>query len=58
MYYSLAMGKIASSRLKEWKTELIKNKGYSINYIYLNMDMHETWGIKSKDDNRIIKFDF
>lgn len=43
----------------EWTKELKKNQfGSNIRILYLNTDMHESWGIKSKDDERRIVFDF
>jgi hypothetical protein len=57
--FTMALGNVALDDIQSWTTSLRKNKSAGkIRIIYMNMDMHESWGIASRKDPRRIRFDY
>ncbi|MEP7264301.1 MAG: hypothetical protein ABI772_07385 [Bacteroidota bacterium] len=55
--YTDALGSVARDNIKGWTASLKKNKSADkIKILYMNMDMHTSWGIKSRKDPRRLKF--
>jgi hypothetical protein len=57
--FSNAFGKAARNNISSWTNALKKNKSADkIKILYMNMDMHTSWGIKSRKDPRRMKFNY
>jgi hypothetical protein len=59
IYYLDALGKVSRDNIEGWTSSLKKNKSADkIKILYMNMDMHTSWGITSRKDPRRLKFDY
>ena len=59
IYYTNAFGKASKEALSLWPDYLKKHDKYpGMKFIYLNIDMHESWGIQSKNDDRYMIFEY
>lgn len=57
--YTDAFGKSALENIVNWTNSIKKNKSADkIEILYMNMDMHASWGIQSRKDPRRMKFDY